>query len=108
MSPFDPVLHDHEKRLRALDTAHRKLEDSMIVISEIERRQTARIDVLDEWMAEQAQYLVEQERQRKDREQRLEEWQARHDLAMKEFDEKLNGLIGWLDDFVRRNPKNGK
>jgi len=27
---------------------------------------------------------------------------------MKEFDEKLNGLIGWLDDFVRRNPKNGK
>jgi hypothetical protein len=101
MAPFDPVLHDHEKRLRALDTAHRKLEDSMIVISEIERRQTARIDVLDEWMAEQAQYLVEQERQRVD-------WQAQHELAMKEFDEKLNGLIGWLDDFVKRNLKNGK
>jgi hypothetical protein len=59
-------------------------------------------------MAEQAQYLVEQERQQKEREQKSEEWQARHDLAMKEFDEKLNGLIGWLDDFVRRNPKNGK
>jgi hypothetical protein len=101
MTPLDPVLHDHEKRLRALDAAHRKLEDSMIVMAEIERRQTARIDVLDEWMAEQAQFLVEHERQRED-------WQARHDLAMKEFDEKLNGLIGWLDDFVRRNPKNGK
>jgi len=27
---------------------------------------------------------------------------------MKEFDDKLNGLIAWLDDFVKRNPKNGK
>jgi hypothetical protein len=28
--------------------------------------------------------------------------------ATKEFDAKLNGLIAWLDDFVKRNPKNGK
>ena len=25
-----------------------------------------------------------------------------------EFDDKLNSLIAWLDDFVKRNPKNGK
>jgi hypothetical protein len=33
---------------------------------------------------------------------------SHHELVMKEFDDKLNGLIGWLDDFVKRNPKNGK
>ena len=107
MAPFDPVLHDHEKRLRALDAAHRKLEDSMIVMGEIERRQSARIEALDEWVAEQAQYLIDK-RQENERERKLDEWRAHHDMAMREFDEKLNGLIGWLDDFVRRNPKNGK
>jgi hypothetical protein len=26
---------------------------------------------------------------------------------MREFDDKLNGLIAWLDAFVKSNPKNG-
>jgi hypothetical protein len=33
---------------------------------------------------------------------------SHHELVMKEFDDKLNGLIAWLDDFVKRNPRNGK
>ncbi len=52
---------------------------------------------MDELLAAQTQYLLDQER-----------WKTQHELAMKEFDDKLNGLIVWLDDFVRRNPKNGK
>jgi hypothetical protein len=33
------------------------------------------------------------------------EWQDRHELAMRQFDDKLNGLIVWLNDFVKRDPK---
>jgi hypothetical protein len=39
---------------------------------------------------------------------RHEDWWTHHRRAMKEFDDKLNGLVAWLDDFVKRNPKNGK
>lgn len=53
-------------------------------------------------------YLAERERQEKKRGHQLQEWQDRHALAMKEFDDKLNGLIAWLDEFVRRSPRNGK
>ena len=55
----------------------------------------------EEFLSEQVQHEIEQKK-------RDEEWKARHELAMKEFDGKLNDLIAWLDDFVKRNPKNGK
>jgi len=109
MAPFDPILHNHEDRLKALEAARRSLDDSMIVMMEIERRHSAAIKDHEDWLAEEAAYLVEQERERKKREREQQEWKSHHELAMKEFDDKLNGLIAWLDDFVRRNPpKNGE
>lgn len=90
MATFDPILHEHEKRLAVLETARRKLEDSMIVMAELERPQSSRTEAMDELLAAQTQSLIDQKR-----------WKTQHELAMKEFDDKLNGLIAWLDDFVR-------
>jgi len=101
MAPFDPILHEHEKRLALLEAARRTLEDQMIVMADLERRDADKIQDCREWLAEQTLYLAERERQHK-------EWQDHHELAMKEFDDKLNGLIAWLDAFVKHNPKNGK
>jgi len=101
MTPFDPILHDHEKRLKMLEASRRDMEDQLIVLDAIDRRQTARIEAFEEFVAEQIQFEIEQKK-------RDEEWKAEHKLAMKEFDDKLNGLIAWLDDFVKRNPKNRK
>ena len=33
MSPFDPILHDHEKRLKMLEASRRDLEDQMVVMA---------------------------------------------------------------------------
>ena len=101
MTPFDPILHEHEKRLKLLEASRRDMEDQMVVMAAMARRQSARIEAFEEFLYEQIQVEIEQKK-------RDEEWKAHHELAMREFDDKLNGLIVWLDDFVKRNPKNGK
>ena len=101
MTPFDPILHDHENRLKLLERSRRELEDQMIVMAAMDRQHSARMETFREFIADQIQYDIE-------RDQKQKEWQERHELAMREFDDKLNGLIAWLDDFVKRNPKNGK
>ncbi len=108
MTPFDPILHDHEKRLKLLEASRRDLEDQMVVMAAMERRTSARIEAFEEFIAEQIQYEIERERKQKEHDRQLKQWQDRHELIMKEFDDKLNGLIVWLDDFVKRDPKNGK
>ena len=75
MTPFDPILQDHEKRLAMLEAARRTLEDQMIVMDAMERRNADKIQDCREWLAEQTLELAERERQQK-------EWQDRHDLAM--------------------------
>ena len=108
MIPFDPILHDHEKRLKLLEASRRTLEDQMVVMAAMERRQTARIEVWDEFISDQIQFEIEQKKRDEEWKAKHEEWKAHHELVMREFDDKLNGLIGWLDDFVKQNPKNGK
>jgi hypothetical protein len=108
MTPFDPILHDHEKRLKMLETSRRDLEDQLVVMAAMERRQTARIETWDDFMAQQIQFDIEEKSKREQAQREHEAWKTHHELAMKEFDGKLNGLIAWLDDFVRRNPKNGQ
>jgi ribosome assembly protein YihI (activator of Der GTPase) len=53
-------------------------------------------------------YEIEEKSKREQARREHDAWKAHHELAMKEFDDKLNGLVAWLDDFVKRNPKNGK
>lgn len=101
MTPLDPILRDHEKRMTALEAARRRMEDDLIVMDAIQRRHAANMEAFEDFIAQQIEYEMERDRKHED-------WKAHHELAMKEFDDKLNGLIAWLDDFVRRNPKNGK
>jgi hypothetical protein len=108
MSAFDPILHDHEKRLKLLEASRRDLEDQMIVMAAMERRQTARIEAWEDFMTQQIQFDIKEKSKRERAQREHEKWESRHELAMKEFDDKLNGLIAWPDDFVKRNPKNGQ
>jgi hypothetical protein len=101
MTPFDPILHEHEKRMAMMAGLRRNLKNQMIAMDAIERRHAATMKAWEELIAERIDYELEERK-------RDQEWKAYHELAMKEFDDKLNGLIAWLDDFVRRNPKNGK
>jgi len=108
MTPFDPILHDHEKRIKLLEESRRQLEDQMIVMAAMERRHAANMEEFEEFIAQQIQYELERKRDEIECDRKDREWKARHELLMREFDGKLNGLIAWLDDFVKRNPKNGK
>ena len=101
MAPFDPILHDHEKRLKMLEASRRDLEDQLVVMAAMERKHAATREAWEEFLAQQIEYEIEQKK-------RDEAWKVHHELAMQEFDGKLKGLIAWLDDFVKRNPKNGK
>ena len=53
MTPFDPIPHDHAKRLVLLEAARRTLEDQMIVMDAMERRNADKIQDCREWLAEQ-------------------------------------------------------
>src|ERR1017187_7486236 len=88
MTPFDPILHDHEKRLAMLEAARRTLEDQMIVMDAMERRNADKIQDCREWLAEQTLYLAERERQQK-------EWQDRHDLGMNSTTSSTALSPGW-------------
>jgi hypothetical protein len=108
MAPFDPILHDHEKRIKLLETSRRDLEDQLVVMAAIERKHAATVEIWEEFMAQQIQYEIEQKKRDEQWKAQHEGWKSHHELAMAEFDDKLNGLIAWLDDFVKHNPKNGK
>lgn len=101
MTPFDPILHEHEQRIARLEASRRTMEDQLVVMAAVDRRLDATIARFTEFLDEQVVYEIAEKK-------RDDDWKAHHELAMKEFDDKLNGLIAWLDDFVKRNPKNGK
>jgi hypothetical protein len=101
MTSFDPILHDHEKRMAIMAGVRRNLENQMIAMDAIERKHATTMKAWEELLACRIDYEMEEKK-------RDQEWKAHHELAMKEFDDKLNGLIVWLDDFVRRNPMNRK
>jgi hypothetical protein len=115
MTPFDPILHEHEQRIARLEASRRTMEDQLVVMAAVDRRLDATVARFTKFLDEQVAYEIAEKKRDDDWKARHEQWQSRqeewkahHELAMKEFDDKLNGLIGWLDDFVKRNPKNGK
>ena len=86
MAPNDPVQLDHERRIRRLEEARHDMEETLIVIGEIERRQSA-------LLKEHSEPIVLSERRMSHIEQTLAE-----------IGDKLNGLIGWADSTVQRPP----
>ena len=101
MTPCDSIWHEDDKRRKMLEASRRDLEEQIVRLDPLDRKHTATMEAWKELRAKQVVAGLEEK-------QRHDEWSAHHELAMKEFDDKLNGLIAWLDDFVKRNPKNGK
>ena len=76
MTPNDPAQLDHERRIARLEQARHDLEDTLIVVSEIERRQSALLKDHSELIVHIEQTLAE-------------------------IGDKLNGLIGWAEGSVK-------
>jgi hypothetical protein len=84
-----------------MEAVRRDLEEQIARMDALDRRHAATMEAWNELRAKPVVDGFEEK-------QRHEERWTYHRRAMKEFDDKLNGLIAWLDDFVKRNPKNGK
>jgi len=86
MAPNDPIQLDHERRMARLEEARRELEDTVIVMSGLERRPSA-------LLKEHSELIV-----------RIEHNLANTSEKLSEMTDKLNGLIGWADSTIRREP----
>ncbi len=75
------------------EQAIKDLQDNLVVIAEIERRQSAILREHAELLRYQAEVLEKHERYRAE----TEEYRRRTDLNLAEITDKLNGLIGYLD-----------
>jgi hypothetical protein len=72
----------------------RELQDTLVVVSEIQRRQAE----VQKIQALELDAMREGYR-------RHEEWQAQFEQNMHEMGDKLNGLIGYLDGLRRDKPE---
>lgn len=68
-----------EKRLTALETARKDLEDAMVVMAHLEKGQSERLKEHAAFIASHEAFI------------------QRHETIMAEIDDKLNGLIGYMD-----------
>lgn len=66
---------DMEERVSRLEAARKEMEDALVVMAHLESKSAARIK-------EHAEFIA-----------RHEEWWDKHQIAMQEFDDKLNALI---------------
>ena len=69
--------------------AIKELQETVVVMAGIQARQAEVLKGHSEWLEQN------------------ERWMTRHREAMAEFEDKLNGLIGFVDDMARR-PKDGE
>jgi hypothetical protein len=76
-----------------MEGAIKQLQETAIVVAGIQARQAEVLKGHSEWLEEQAQSMAKHER-----------WLARHNEVMAEIDDKLNGLIGYVEG-LRRPPK---
>jgi hypothetical protein len=58
-----------------------------------------------EWLREHEERIENEERRHEAWRLEQEEWQRRHEIKMAEFDDKLNGVIGALDQMLRDRRK---
>ena len=80
-----------------MQAAIKELQETMVVMAHIEKKQSEHIRDLVDFRIQSEKLQIQSEAFRKRTEENLAE-----------ITDKLNGLIAWLDDFVKHNPKNGK
>jgi hypothetical protein len=89
MAPNDPEQLDHERRIRRLQGARHDMEETLIVIGDIERRQSA-------LLKEHSELIVLSERR-----------MAHIEQTLAEIGDKLNGMIGWAEGSIKPKPGEG-
>ena len=106
MSPQDPNLIDHERRLARLEAARHEMEETLIVIGEIERRQSALHKEHAERIVEHERWYVRMKEIIGDIDKRLADVSER----LAGTGQKLDGLIGWAEGTILGNkpPKGPK
>jgi hypothetical protein len=77
MAPNDPVQLDHERRIRRLEEARVSIENTLLAMIELDRREAAKSEERTAKMAHLERTMVE-------------------------MGDKLNGLIGWADGTVKK------
>ncbi len=82
-------MNDHESRISALEQARKELEDAMIVMAHLEKRQTERA-------TEHATYIANHEQSLAD-----------HDKRMKDLDVRIDRLVSAIGEWISRMPAPG-
>jgi len=105
-----------------LDETIKRLEEANLVASASLFRHEDRIKEHEEWLRDNHRMMREYQNRLKEHKEWLErledeerrheawrleqvEWQRRHELKMAEFDDKLNGVIGALDQMIQDRRK---
>jgi hypothetical protein len=83
MAPDDPVQIDHERRLRRLEEARLVVENTLLAMIELDRREAAK--------SEQHAASIAESKSR----------MAHIEQTLAEIGDKLNGLIGWAEGSIK-------
>jgi hypothetical protein len=87
----NPLVDAAFKRLQAKNDARfRDIEDAMVVQAHLEKGMSERLKQHAEFLARQGEFI------------------ERHEQSMREFDDKLNGVIGSLEQFRQSLVQLGK
>ncbi|MBV9248663.1 MAG: hypothetical protein JO227_05375 [Acetobacteraceae bacterium] len=86
-------MSDHESRITALEQARKELEDAMVVMAHLEKRQAERTK-------EHASYIANHEKSLADHDKRMKD----HDKRMKDLDVRIEQLVSAIGEWIRRMP----
>ena len=82
------------------EQAIKDLQDTLVVIAEVERRQSALLREHSEMLREHAETLLKHDEMLRD----TAEYRRRTDQNLAEITDKLNGLIGYVDGMPPPRP----
>ena len=85
----ESTMKDHESRIAALEKARQELEDAMIVMAHLEKRQAERTK-------EHASYIAAHEKSLLD-----------HDKRMNDLDVRIERLVSAMGEWISRMPQPG-
>ncbi|MGO9261167.1 MAG: hypothetical protein ACLQU1_33390 [Bryobacteraceae bacterium] len=81
-----------------MQAAIKELQETVVVMAGIQARQAEVLKGHAEWLEENERWMT----RHRQAVARHEQMMARHDQMMAEMEDKLNGLIGFVDDMARR------
>jgi DNA-directed RNA polymerase len=91
------------------EAAIKQIHETEIVTAAIQARHTAFLKEHQQWLeqstlaiARHEKWWADHEKAHEKAEARHEAWFAKHEVVMAEIEDKLNGLIGFVDDLAHK------